>query len=185
MARLLFEDPFWLYVLLGLTEAGLVWSWHHRRDRTSALRLVWPPAAALLLLALASAVTTDRERIRGRIDALSGQLTAGRTDDLVAGLADDFTLKLEGIALDRKTALALLRAKLRPGTVQSITIQKVDTEVRGDAAESTVQAQVQFGGARGEAFSGRMPLRVQLTWVKVGKAWLLRSTGEPMIGIRP
>ena len=88
ITRVLFEEPFWFLVGLGLVEVILVAAWHERRTRGLARALVLPIAIGMIVCLTAALVQTDRERMIGSLKRLAADLTAGRIDVLKETVRD-------------------------------------------------------------------------------------------------
>ena len=179
MSALLFENPFWLYVLLIVAEGVLLGIWRQKRDAKSLRRLLIPPAIAALLFALSSLVVTDREKILEATGEIAKGFNAHSTEALGRYLDDDFHLQLSGQSLDKKATLAKARDGLRQAGLRKLEIKKTKIDVNGAHATMRMLTVVTLQGSFAR---GTFPIIWQLKWVKRGKHWKILSAQQPQFG---
>ena len=73
----LFEDPIWIYIALAAAMAALVALWRVWPGRRMAIALLVPPALAAAVIAVSTAVVTDRERLTAAARAIAADVRAG------------------------------------------------------------------------------------------------------------
>jgi hypothetical protein len=171
---LLFEDPFYLYLALGMGAVLLAGTWFRRRQTKWLLWALLLVVAAAGLFALERAVVTDRERIRLALDDIARCVQAGDIDGASEYLDPKFTGWGVG-ALRMGRAATVLAIKGYRSAYGIARVQYVgDRPVKlldKDRAEGTVQTMVFYG--TGDQ-PGRVMLAWKLEWVKRPEGWRIR-----------
>ena len=171
--RLLFEDPMYLYVALGLTEAVLAIRWRQRGTRRSALALVVPAALALCVLTLDWQVVTDREQIIGASREIARDLQAGSVAAAERYLHEDFS----GYYQTKQNVLAQGRRAIEVHKPKLIRLRNLQVSVTGRQAEMSVTTVVEPGA--GEFAGQQHPFNWSVRWVKVTaggqQVWRIRD----------
>jgi hypothetical protein len=177
----LFEDPFWLYVLLAMVEAVLLVFWWKDRVREKALRLLYPVGVGIVIYALAALVVTDREKILRAVYEIGRDVTAGRTVALAKYLDEDFRGTFEGEEIDREKALAMAKRRIKAHGVAEVTFKKVVVEVKGKRATLRMLTliKLQMFGRR-----DRLPLQWDMEWIKRGKRWKIYRAARPRVSLQ-
>ncbi len=179
MKALFFEDPFWLYGLLTMTQVVLVVIWHRQRTRKSALRLLVPPALGLLIFAVATLVVTDRERITKAVHDIGKDVASGQTRALEKYLDEDFHMTLHGKAFGKAETLKRARKVMGTSRITKVQIKRLQIEVSGGTATLRMITAIRV---KGGGFQGGVPLVWNLRWIKRGKQWRILEASQPRIG---
>ena len=177
----LFEDPFWLYVLLAMVEAVLLAFWWKDRVREKALRLLYPVGAGIVAYALAALVVTDREKIMKAVYEIGRDVAAGRTVALAKYLDEEFRGNYEGEEIDRKKTLGLARRRIKAHGVTEVAFKKVVVEVKGTRATLRMLTLIKlqmFGRL------DRLPLQWEMEWIKRGKRWTIYRGVRPRVSLQ-
>ena len=162
LQELLFEDPFYVYVVLALAGVVCLGMWRARRQAK------WLGAIAVLgLLAVGAylldrAVTTDREQIRATLGAMADAAAAGDAEALVSHLDDSYRgWMLRKVAVRVAAEAAMLRYRITK--VRFSAAPKI--EVTGDRADSTVYIVIhhESGGPR--------PMGWEVEWIRRPDGW--------------
>jgi len=159
--RILFEQPVYLYVPLALAEAVLLFRWHQRRTRRSALWLAVPAVLAGLVLLLDCLVVTDREQIIAASKEIARDAQAGSVAAAEKYLDENFA----GFYQSRKTALYEARQALAEHRPRLVALSDVDLAVAGRQGEMSLTMIVVPGA--GPLAGRRFPLAWKIHWVKV------------------
>jgi hypothetical protein len=179
MKHLFFEDPFWLYAMLVLAEGVLLVIWNRDRTRTTALRLLVPPALGALIFAVATLVVTDRERITAAVHEITRDVTNGQVTVLERHLDDDFHMRLGGKPLGKAETVAHARRALARTRITKVDLKRLQVEVSGETATVRMITAIRVEGG---GFRGGVPLVWHLRWIKRGKQLRILESTQPRIG---
>jgi hypothetical protein len=179
MKELLFEDPFWLYVLLVLAESILLWIWKSQRTRQAAIRLLVPAGLGALVFAVATLVVTDREKITRATHEIVETVSSGQISTLEKYLDKDFHGTFRGESLNRAKTLARARDALRRFSIRKVELKRLEVKVSGQTATVRMLTGIRAGGRK---MRGQFPVIWRIEWIKRGKQWTILSAGEPRLG---
>ena len=180
MKSLLFEDPFWLYGILGIAFLVLLTSWWRNRDRAHTLRLAVPAGLIGLLFLVSTLVVTDREKIQRATRDVAAAVQAGDVDRVAVWLDRELQATYHGTALNRAQAVARLRSVLGQVRVATVKIQKNEIAVKGPRAFQRLLTWIEVTG---RAVQGRVPVRWRVHWVRTASGWRIYEVEEPRIGV--
>jgi len=165
----LLEDPFWIYVALGLIEAILLLVWRARRTRRSAWTLVFPSAAAAVVLGISTLIATDREQIRSACDQIVAAVEDRDMRTAGSFLDEDFS----GPYGPRADAILWVDTNVETHDVTTVMYKILDLEIRGEEASMRLRTWVTT------RTYGRIPMDWRITWTRRGRGWLISSASEP------
>jgi hypothetical protein len=181
LRKLLFEDPFWLYVFLGVVELALLELWRRRRTGQAARRLLVPLVAAGLVFTVATLVVTRRERLVSTLEAMAQQARQVNVNGVAPYLADDFHFVSERLRFDKGQSLQAARVAIAKNGVQSVVFKSHTMEIAGDRA--TVRAVTQILGSA-EFMDARNPLVVWTFYWRYGPdGWKLTQADQPELAM--
>ena len=161
----LFEDPFYLYVLLAIAAVVCLGVWRSRRKAKWLLMI-----GVLVLLAggfyfLERAIVTDRERIWAALDAMAAAAEKHDVDTLTGYLDDNY----RGWRLGKITAVAAAKLALRRWQIHKVKfMERPKVAVSGDSADSTVRVVFHYDGQK------RHPMGWEVEWVRRPDGWRVR-----------
>ncbi len=178
MKALLFEDPFWLYGMLAVAAAVLLWRWWRTRRRAHGLWAGLPLALGLGVFAVSTLVVTDREEIQAATRAIVDAVADGRTGPLQTYLDRDFRATLGGRTFDRDSALRRVREALDRGEVKKVEIAKNEVQVQETDAFQRLLTHIRHR-------QGRLPVLWQVHWIRTEQGWRIYDVKEPRIGVTP
>lgn len=164
ITTVLFEDPTWLYVALGVFEAALVALWRARPGRWAAIALPVPVVLAGAVFIVSAAVLTDGERITAAARAIARDIEAGKTDVLAEYLDDQY----RGFCGTKPRAVKTCESVIARYGPLVITFRRLEVQPAGQTAE--VQATTLIVPSKRRASS----LPVQMTW---NVRWAKRPQG--------
>ena len=170
----LLEDPFYLYLGLGLAVAALLAGWYSRRRGRLLLAAGVLAAIGVGVYILERAVVTDREKIRAALDDIAAAVERGDIDAAGAWLDEKYTGWGVGNLRLGKSA-AILAAKVVVNTYKVRQVQylgKPEITVSGKTAASRLRTAVHYG-RQGEG-GGRVLLAWEVEWVKRTEGWRIR-----------
>jgi hypothetical protein len=170
----LFEDPFYLYLALGLGAVLMGGAWFRRREAKWLLWALLPVVTGAGVFAMERAVVTERERIRIALDDIARCVQAGDLDAASAYLDEKFTgWGVGALRMGRAaTVLALKGYRSAYGIAQVRYVGgRPIVLLDKDRAEGTVQTMVIYG--TGDQ-PGRILLAWKLEWVKRPEGWRIR-----------
>lgn len=180
-----FEDPTVVYAILAFVELLLAAVWFSRRDGRSALRLLYPLLAGLLVFAVARLVVTDREYLTAAMHEIAADCAAGRVDAagryLDAQAQVDLPPPYGGTNLNREQALAVGRKAIKALGVDDVRFTKLTVNVENDAAVVHAATLIRFRKAPGEG--GNTSLIWDLEWVERPDGWRIVRVKSPRFGI--
>jgi len=173
---MLFENPLYVYILLGIAEAVLGYLYVQRRDRRYRFALLAPVLLAGAVFLVEQLVVTDRERIIAASREIARDLEAGRLDALQRRLDDGFA----GYYRSKDHALAEAQQAIERYALKVVQLRNFDVTVHEGAATMLVTTVVEAG--RGDLPGRRIPLNWTIRWVRRpaddGNAWRIREA-EP------
>jgi len=170
LRRVLFEDPFTVYLVLVFVEIALVGAWYAQRRRVWLGRMLVPVALAGGAFLLERAVVTDREQIRRALEETAA--AAERRD--FAAFASHLDEKYRGCGGRKPEAVALAEASVLKYKIRQVKIAgDPQIDVAGDSrADATVRTIVCYAAGAGGA--GRYALGWRLELVKRPDGWKIR-----------
>ena len=141
LQRILFEEPAAGVIgllIIALPLAPLLW----RKRGASRLLPLIPLGLAGLLLAVATAVQTEREKVQDVLQRAGRAIEADKLDDLADLLSEDFAIQAGGDApLTGKTqALELVRVTRNIYPIRGVKFDKMQVSVRQGAASADLTA---------------------------------------------
>ena len=171
LTRTFHEDPFYVYLALGVVAVAFGVVWYERRRPKWLLGVL---AAALLaggIFLLERLVVTDREQIIEALDEIADAVEREDIEAVGAYLDDDF-----GGWRPSKT-IALRAAKAAISRYQIAKVQywgdREVTVTNPERAEARFRTMIQYGGRN------RVLLEWKLTWVKRDDGWRIRRASTP------
>lgn len=178
MSQLLFEDPFWLFFLIGLVAIVLVAMWWKKPTRSRALRILIPVGLAAAVYLIEITVVTDREKLIGAVEKIAEHARQGKTDALEQYLSEEFEGRFRGRAYDKQGAIDLAERSLREHGLVELVITRLDVEVKGRTARMNVVTRMIL-----RSLGGRAPivLRWDIAWNKSEGRWRAVKAEEPLM----
>ncbi len=174
LARTFLEEPWAVYLLLGIAEIVLAIIWYERRTRRCAFLLAVPPSLAVAVFAIATLVVTDREQIIAAADQICSEISRGDFDAVGSRLDDDFS----GYWLDKQAALVAGKAAAGEFGIAGVSITQKEVTVAGRNATMQAMTVITFRHP-GETREQRTALVWDIGWVKRDGKWLIRTVQEP------
>lgn len=160
----LFEDPFYLYVVLAFAALAMAGMWYGQR-KTRWLVL----AAACVGLGVGAFflerwVETDREQILRAVGEIARDVEAGRFDKMDEYLDEKFG----GSYADKAGAIAAGRLALQTADVKSIKVVRYQLDLKADPVEFTVTTSIVYI-VQGQM--GRNSITWKTQWAKRAPGW--------------
>ena len=168
--RMLFEDPTWIYVALAGSFVVLLVVWKFMASRRAVWLLAVPVALAVAVFLVSWLVETDREQILRSIDEIADHANEQRYERIGDYLDSQFTLRdltVPGVA----EAVKYAGQRARGHGFRTVRVTDAAVDVQGRFASADVQTLVETQG-------GSVPIRWQLTWVKIDDRWLIRAVKD-------
>ncbi len=132
-----FENPWPVYVVLGLAELVLLFLWRSRRTSKSAIRLLYPLAAASAVFAVATLVVTLREELVLTLKQLKQDASALDVEAVAVHFGEDFRLASRGRRVDRTQAVIVCKRAIQKYGVSQVDF--LDTRVETDGPVGKVE----------------------------------------------
>lgn len=178
MKELFFENPFNLYLALGVIEFPLILIWFARRGRMRLVTLLVPPVLAGLVGLVAHLVVTDREQIIAATEDIALSVESSQTQRIAGHLDEQFTGYLHGVLVRKKELAAVCNASIEKWGISKIVLHKMDVQVSSPKAKMHVNTIITYSTYGG----GRIGLIWDTTWIKRGKKWFVLEVQEPRTG---
>jgi len=176
LIRVLFEDPWPLYVALGAAEMVVLILWYRRRTPRCAWALLGGPVLAGLLALTAHWVVTDREQIADALAQIALHVEAGDMDAVGRYLDADCRGQPGGKRpLTKAQILNSGRRALKRFPVTGVQLTRIETGVdrsAGKAASNlytTLHFKIPTIGGQYAAVDWR------LAWAKRGDGWRITA----------
>jgi hypothetical protein len=170
--HVLFENPTWLLVILGVAELVVFWVWLQRRTNRTAMGLVVPPILAGLFLLLAMLVVTDRETIRNHLQQIADDYQAERLDAAATYLDE----KYEGFGGDKQSLLGLAKQTRGKHPIETIRVTRLVSNVQGRRATTDITTVVHLKDSLG---GGAYSFAWSIGWVKRDAGWRILHIDTP------
>ena len=178
----LFEDPLYVYVLLGVALLVLAVRFHGKRTRGRAAALLVPLALGLGAFLTQRAVVTDREQIVAAFHEIAADLEQGRTDALDQYLDDDYIgFELAGLGVTKANAVRQAKWAIKQHGAPRVKFTRLRADVGSDAATADVETVMDFAGAGPGPSS--VPLIWKIEWVRRGGGWKIHRADLPQYGM--
>jgi hypothetical protein len=169
LKTLFFENPFYVYVTLGVAELVLTAIWWERRTPRWRQVLLIPPVLAGLVLLVERLVVTDREQLLADVREIARGLEMHQSETLDRYLDDDFRGYLGGREIDRKAAIETADQAVKGMGVSSVSLRDVEVQVNGATARMRGEAWLTFQAPNIGVGRGR--LEWEVVWRKRGGQW--------------
>ncbi len=137
-----FENPWPVYVFLGLVELVLFLLWRSRRTVKSAIRLLYPLAAAAVVFAVATLVVTVREELIWTLKDLEQHASALDIDAVAEYFDDDFRLSSRGRRVNRTMAVIACKQAIKRYRVSQVEFLDTQVETKGSAGTAEIITQI-------------------------------------------
>ena len=169
LKTLFFENPFYVYVTLGVAELVLAAIWWERRTPRWRQVLLIPPVLAGLVLLVERLVVTDREQLLADVREIARSLEMHQTETLDRYLDDDFRGYLGGREMDRKAAIETADQVVKGMGVSSVSLRDVEVQVNGATARMRGEAWLTFQDPNIGVGRGRLDW--EIVWLERGDQW--------------
>jgi hypothetical protein len=170
----LLENPFYVMVVLGLAELGLLSLWWSWRTRRLAWALAAPAVLAGMIYLLAAWVKTDREQILELSEQIAADIRADRLDAARLALDEAY----QGWAGDKQQTLQMGRGLLEHFRIRAVQI--IWTTLAVESGRARMRAQTIISYQLDQAGEGRSALQWDLTWIKRPVGWRILDVQEPV-----
>jgi hypothetical protein len=175
----LFEDPFYVYLLLGIAGVIALGVWYGRRSAKPLGALLAVAAAAGGVFLLDRAVVTDREQIWAAYDDIA-EAVAQHDIERVASHLD---LKYRGWGGLRTAAILAAEAAVKSYNIREVRyVGRREVTVTGNTADSRVTTSIHYGG------DASRPSRIlrgwKVEWIRREDGWKVRAA-EPTDDVLP
>jgi hypothetical protein len=183
----LFEDPFVIYVILGLAATAMIALWHSggRSGRWLATRLVIVACLAAGAFAVERLVVTDREQIQLALRDIASSVPAGRIDHAMTYIDENYrgwgSSRVVPAPAARAVVAAAVKLAVANYQVRYIEIGKPRIGVTGKLAECKVVAIITYMS------EGRLTRHIQawnVKWIKRPEGWRIEGA-EPTTDLMP
>ncbi len=188
IVKLLFENPWLLFVVLVAIQFGLTAIWIWQRTRVWARTVGVSLAAMPVLLLLSHFVVTPRERVIELCQDLAALALKGDVGGIGRHLSDDF----EVAGLDRVEFLARVEDNLQRHRVENLSLHTFEVLFQR-RTEAIAVFNAVCTVSSDDIFLGRLVSRWRLTFQDRGRSWQvlkvealrtpLSSTSRP-VGVR-
>lgn len=183
----LFEDPFFVYLALGLTEAIIVVMWRTggRSGRWVATRLAVVMALAGATFAVERLVVTDPEQIQNALQDIAESVPAGRIDHAMDYIDESYA---GWGAVKSNSAVRKMLAAAAKKAVQTYNVQKISllgkprVEVNDKFAECKVTIIITYS-PEGEPLQHAMSWK--LDWIKRPEGWRIEQAKKTTLDLLP
>lgn len=161
----LFEDPIWIYVVLGVIEAALVARWWGQPERRATIGLLVPLVLAGAVFFISRAVVTDRERVRAATWAIIQDIQDGNTDVLAEYLDDEY----RGFSGTKPQAVEACRLAIGRYGLRAVTVRQMEVQLVGRTAQMRVTTLI----VPSKRQAGGRPVRLKwdVRWANRPQGW--------------
>ncbi len=170
IAKLLFERPVLLFVLLAAVEAVILWVWWRRRTR-GTLRAVWVGLGAMpLLMVISTSVVTPSEQIISICHELARAVEEAHVTEIDRRLHEDF----EAVDLNRDAFVdgverTLSRFHVKDARLYQLSVTFPQPEI--GLVEFNASCFISAFDATGQ----RLLSRWRVTFQQSGRDWLVTT----------
>ncbi len=183
----LFEDPFFIYVILVIAAVAFVVLWRSagRSGRWLATRLLVVAVLAGGIFAIERLVVTDREQIQLALQDIAASVPAGRIDHAMTYVDEKYMgwgRSRVGAAAVRGVVTAAIKLAVANYQVQEIKlVGKPRIEVAGLLAECKVTAVITYTS---EGKPTKHVMAWNIKWIKRPQGWRIQGA-EPTTDVVP
>ncbi len=175
MKRILFEDPTYLYVALAVAELVLAGICYERRSKRLAILLAVPVLLAGAVFAIERTVVTDREQIIAAFREIVADIEKGNTAAFEKYVDDEFSAG--AYISDKESAVNRLKMEVKKsGPITRIKINRVVVDDAGATRKMRAGIMVVAG-------EYKLPLLLNLYWIKRGDEWRIIKADEVEMGV--
>ncbi len=182
MRELFFEDPFWIYVMLGGVGIFIFILWWRSSDNSKAKWILVPILLGVVVFVVERLVETDREKILKATDAIAEDVRSGKLDVLESMMFRNFMGEFQGRELDKKEALELARHSMETHGVTDIEIRRADVDIVEEGRKASMilvtRMRISYLGPQGSLL-----LRWPIIWEKIDGEWMIVYGETPRIGM--
>ncbi len=142
LKTIFFENPWQVYVFLGIAELFLLFFWRSRRTGKAVIRLLYPLAAAGVVFAVATLVVTVREELIMTLNDLEQHASALDIDAVAEYFDDDFRLSSRGRRVDRTMAVIVCKRAIKRYRVSEVEFLNTRIETNGSTGTAELITQI-------------------------------------------
>ena len=180
ITRVLFENPWPIYVALGVIELVLLTYWRRVRTARAAKRLIGPPVAVVLILVVAMLVVTSRERLIQAVEHLGRDAAVLDVDAAEEHFHQDFELVSSARTIGRDRAIAACRLAIEEHRISSVEFVDFDVKMDGETGQVVLITQIWSGGAPD---SNKPMIKWTLYWQDGPAGWKILRVDSPRGGL--
>ncbi len=176
----LFEDPFSIYVTLGLAATAIIVLWRTggRSGRWLATRLLIVAALAGGVFAVERLVVTDREQIQLALRDIAVSVPAGRIDHAMTYIDENY----RGWGKSKPGVIVAVKLAVANYQVRDIKLMGTPRiEVANKLAECKVSVLILYNF---EGTPSKYPMAWNVKWIKRREGWRIEGA-EPTTDIVP
>ena len=188
----LFENPTYIYLVLGAAAIAVGALWYERRTPKLAIALAALIVAAGAVYITEALVVTAREEISAAIYEMADQMQSGstpaeRTEAIEQALDDAVIVDLPGgfgeMDMDKQRALAAGRVVLAGGRIKSVKVVKLTVTVDRLRARSDFTTIIHYDTGDMGVLSRPGAVIWRIHWIKRSADWRIIRVEQPRQGI--
>ena len=164
---MIFEDPMWFYVLMGVVVIPLVGLWWSSRAKRYAIMLCIPIALAVGVAVVEHLVITDRELITQILEDVASNINNQNYNALKDKLDDEFSVSAMNMTDCKDKIDPLCKNAIKANNVQRLVILRADVKIESDGIIATVSV----GSLVITDLVGNIPVSWTLTMRKNNDQW--------------
>lgn len=176
MTELIFEDPLYLYIVLGLAELVLAVLWRERRTPSFAKAMLIPPILVLMVAGADYLVQTDREQLQESMVEIKTAIENNQISRIPSYLDDDFEAAIFGQTITKPMVVLFGQTQMEKREIDKINLYNLKIEFLGQRAKMHFTTIVTYGGNQ------RTGLIWDLEWLKRPEGWKMLRVREPKTG---
>ncbi len=174
MAELLFERPLSIYIVLGFITLIFGVFWITSRNRKLLLAMLVPITIGGIVGVVAHLVVTEREIIKATARDIAQFVQDKQYDRILPHVDENFHGRILDRQISKDTIASTAKSKVQQHSVFEIKFSSAEVEINGDTAEMDCRTRIIYGKE-----NAKSPLSWDITWVKRGDRWLVKSLNGP------
>lgn len=178
---LIFEAPWWLYVVPAVVGLGLAVAGRRRGDKTLRNVGVGLFLVGLAVFAAGRVVETDQEKVVRQSRELVAAVERRDWGTLSGLLTEDAVLSLQAVGQihdSRDKIIAAAKSRMGDSKVTAVNVGGIDPKREGSLITTELQVYV-----TAEATGDRpIPTTWRLVWTRAGDGWAVRDIEAVQIG---
>lgn len=176
MTYLLFENPKYLLLFLGIVDLILIFSLKKIPFNKKKIAIIIIAILIPTIHILAKVIVTDKEKIENSLIKISQNANKLQIDSVTPILDDNFNGEFKKKNYNKEDFIKLLKEKVDNKVINAINFKIKKIKFSKNSADSIIISFVDLTTSDGVF---RLPLEWKMKWNKKGDSWYIIRTESP------